>query len=98
MMSSVDLPHAAVLLLLDGCDKDQERLLLTKRADFLRSHPGEVSFPGGMIEQEDKGSLERTALRESEEEVGLQPAKAEILSSLSHRATTPSPRRAGYYF
>lgn len=83
--SPLDLPRAAVLLLLDGYDSDKERLLLTKRADFLRTHPGEVSFPGGMIEHGDEGSLERTALRESEEEVGLQASKAEILSSLPVR-------------
>lgn len=45
-------------------------VVLTKRADHLNSHAGQVSFPGGRAEDHD-GSLEETALRETEEEIGL---------------------------
>jgi len=60
---------AAVQILLAGGDGDLE-LLLTRRADNLRLHAGQVSFPGGKPEAEDT-SPAVTAARECEEEVGL---------------------------
>lgn len=45
-------------------------VVLTKRADHLNSHAGQVSFPGGRVEESD-GSSQEAALRETEEEIGL---------------------------
>lgn len=46
------------------------RVILTRRPDTLRRHPGQVSFPGGMIEPSDQSPL-AAAIREAREEVGL---------------------------
>ncbi len=56
-------------------------VLLTQRASHLRDHAGQVSFPGGRAEPED-GSPERTALRESEEEIGLDESLVELIGQL----------------
>ena len=56
-------------------------VLFTERAKHLRSHPGQVSFPGGKQEYKDANSL-HTALRETHEEIGLKPEKVEILGRL----------------
>jgi len=67
--------EAGVLIILwnevcDASNTDSFRVLLTKRMEGLRHHPGEVAFPGGMWEPEDK-NLYHTALREANEELGL---------------------------
>jgi 8-oxo-dGTP pyrophosphatase MutT (NUDIX family) len=56
-------------------------VLLTQRTAHLRDHGGQVSFPGGRCEPED-GSFEATAIRESEEEVGLLSSQIEIIGRL----------------
>jgi 8-oxo-dGTP pyrophosphatase MutT (NUDIX family) len=56
-------------------------VLFTQRTTHLKSHAGQVSFPGGRAEPGD-ASLEFTALREAEEEIGLRPAAVEILARL----------------
>ncbi len=56
-------------------------VLLTRRADHLIHHPGQISFPGGRVEPDDDGP-ETTALREPEEEIGLRPDRAEIVGRL----------------
>ena len=56
-------------------------LLFTKRADHLQDHPGQMSFPGGGREPED-GGLEATALREANEEIGLDPATVDCVGRL----------------
>ncbi|KAB1862579.1 NUDIX hydrolase [Microbacterium algeriense] len=56
-------------------------VLLQRRAPTLSSHPGQVSFPGGRAEPED-ADLVATALREAEEETGLDPAGVEVLATL----------------
>jgi 8-oxo-dGTP pyrophosphatase MutT (NUDIX family) len=72
---------AAVLLVLAGSG-DEERILLTQRAAHLTLHAGEVAFPGGKWEPGDR-DLQQTALRETHEEVGLDPASVEILGQLA---------------
>ena len=80
------MPKAAVLLLLHGDQADPE-IILTRRAKHLSSHPGEVAFPGGMKDSLDNDLL-ATALRETEEEIGLAPSKISLLG----RLPTDSPR------
>ncbi len=61
-------------------------VLLTQRTAHLRDHAGQVSFPGGRCEDGD-ASPEHTALREAEEEVGLDPDQVEILGRLPEYRT-----------
>lgn len=71
---------AAVLLPLFMKDGEYH-VLFTKRTEHLNHHRGEISFPGGVFQTED-GSPERTALRETWEEVGIAPQDVEILGVL----------------
>lgn len=57
------------------------QVLLTRRPQKMSRHPGQIAFPGGTYDPRD-GSLEQTALRESHEEIGLDPARVEILGRL----------------
>lgn len=69
-------------------------VILTRRANHLNKHAGQISFPGGRAEDIDLSAVE-TALRESEEEIGLNPDLVEIAGSLStyltvtHYSVTP---------
>jgi 8-oxo-dGTP pyrophosphatase MutT (NUDIX family) len=65
---------------------DGPALLYEKRASDLRSHPGEVSFPGGRVDPGDKTPRD-AALREAREEVGLEAAGIERLSHLADYTT-----------
>jgi 8-oxo-dGTP pyrophosphatase MutT (NUDIX family) len=56
-------------------------MLLTQRTAHLRDHAGQVSFPGGRCESTDISPV-ATALRESQEEVGIDPAQVEVLGTL----------------
>lgn len=56
-------------------------LLLTRRTDHLRDHAGQISFPGGRVEPEDEGPV-ATALRETEEEIGLSRQHIEVIGQL----------------
>ena len=71
--------HAAVLVpLVDG---PTPSIVFTKRTEDLSRHPGEISFPGGMRHDEDADLLV-TALRETEEELGVPPSAVEVLGAL----------------
>lgn len=61
-------------------------ILLTKRAFHLSRHAGQVAFPGGRIDPED-ASAEAAALREAEEEIGLNAADVELIGRLPDYAT-----------
>jgi 8-oxo-dGTP pyrophosphatase MutT (NUDIX family) len=61
------------------------RMLLTERTHTVTDHPGQVAFPGGMEEPEDPDLL-TTALRESWEEIGLQPDLVEVAGFLPAQA------------
>ena len=75
-----DLAQAAVLVpIVDHVDG--LTVLLTQRGAFLKDHPGQISFPGGRSEEIDDDST-ATALRESEEEIGLDPNQVQILGNL----------------
>ena len=74
-----ELRKAAVLIALT--DSDEPELIYTLRSNKVGSHGGEVSFPGGMYEDVDK-NLEHTALRESEEETGMDSSQVNIIGPL----------------
>ena len=74
------LPQAAVLMPITRAEAPE--LILTLRASDLSTHGGEVAFPGGRRDPED-ADLIRTALRESQEEVGLDPHCVQVAGSLS---------------
>lgn len=57
------------------------QVLLTQRTAHLSDHGGQISFPGGRVEPED-GTREETALRETEEEIGLARAHVTLLGRL----------------
>ena len=74
-----ELRQAAVLIAVT--ESENPELIYTLRSNKVGSHGGEVSFPGGMFETEDK-NLQDTALRESHEETGLDRSKVNILGSI----------------
>lgn len=57
------------------------RLVLTKRASHLKHHPGQIAFPGGKVDAGDSGPA-AAALRETQEEIGLDPARVEVIGTL----------------
>jgi 8-oxo-dGTP pyrophosphatase MutT (NUDIX family) len=71
---------AAVLVAMFG-HPARPGLVFTERRRDLRRHPGEISFPGGRQETPEEELL-ATALRESEEEIGLAPAEVEVVGAL----------------
>src|SRR5271163_3100227 len=75
---------AAVLVALFE-EEGEGRVVLTVRSDQLRSHTGEVAFPGGRIEAGE--SVVEAALREADEEVGLDPAAVTVIGQLTPRPT-----------
>lgn len=72
--------HAAVLIPIYS-EEDQLKLILTKRTETLKHHKGEISCPGGRKEESDKDLIE-TALRETEEEIGVRQNQVKILGRL----------------
>jgi 8-oxo-dGTP pyrophosphatase MutT (NUDIX family) len=79
------LKCAAVLIPLVWYD-EQWHLLFTRRTDTVESHKGQVSFPGGACD-EGETTPEETALREAEEEIGVQPGDVKVLGRLSNLIT-----------
>jgi 8-oxo-dGTP pyrophosphatase MutT (NUDIX family) len=74
---------AAVMIPLIRCDRPGDYdLLLTLRADTVEHHKGQVSFPGGAADTADTDEI-ATALRETEEEVGIPPSDIRILGTLN---------------
>ena len=80
--------QAAVLLPLVQRD-DGLHVLLTLRADHLRDHAGQISFPGGRSEPTDADAV-ATALRETEEEVGLARSQVQVIGCLPKYTTVTS--------
>jgi 8-oxo-dGTP pyrophosphatase MutT (NUDIX family) len=79
-------PSAVLVALHDG--PRGAEVVLTRRSQALRSHRGEISFPGGRL---DPGETpERGALREADEEVALAPAAVELVGRLTTLATVVS--------
>ena len=90
---SIDAPvtarRGAVLLLLEPTDDDGgARILYTRRQAHLSSHPGQISFPGGRVDPGE--SVVDAALREADEEVGLDPTSVEVVGRLPAFYIPPS--------
>jgi 8-oxo-dGTP pyrophosphatase MutT (NUDIX family) len=84
--SSRDTPVAAAVLVALIRGPGPTQMVLTRRRADLRSHAGEISFPGGRRDETDS-DLAETALREAEEEIGLPRAKVEMLGTLPVTST-----------
>lgn len=69
--------------------QDELHLVFMQRAEDGRVHSGQISFPGGRMEPEDP-TLEHTALREAEEELGISPPRVQVLGQLTHLYIPPS--------
>lgn len=80
--TAVDDTSQQAAVLAPVLTRDEESyVLFTKRADDLGEHPGQMSFPGGSRESED-GTLETTALREADEEIGLRAPEVTMVGRL----------------
>lgn len=66
-------------------------ILLTRRTEHLANHAGQISFPGGRLEEEDDGPI-ACALREAEEETGLPPDRVDVLGTLDDYVTVTNFR------
>ncbi len=84
---TADAKASSVLLLMTYFDENLH-ILLTLRSDKLKSHKGQISFPGGRHESSE--SFEETAIRETYEEVGIPSDKYRVLGSLSEIFVPPS--------
>lgn len=80
-------PIRPAAVLVPVVDRPEPTVLLTQRAQHLPDHAGQVSFPGGKIEKTDADPL-AAALREAEEEIGLQRANVDALGYLDLYMTT----------
>jgi len=79
-------PSAVLVALADGTNGAE--VLLTRRSEHLRNHQGEMSFPGGRVDPGE--SPLQAALREADEEVGLDPAEVTVIGELTHLNTVVS--------
>jgi 8-oxo-dGTP pyrophosphatase MutT (NUDIX family) len=76
----------AAAVLVPIVEREELTVLLTKRTDHLHHHAGQISFPGGRVEPRDKDCVD-TALRETEEEIGLGREFVEIAGYLDEYRT-----------
>ena len=74
--------HNSAVLVPIVVHNDRIALLYTLRSNSLERHSGQVSFPGGLIEKGDKSAIE-TALRETEEEIGVSRENIQIIGQLN---------------
>jgi 8-oxo-dGTP pyrophosphatase MutT (NUDIX family) len=84
-------PRRTAAVLVPILDKPEPEILLTVRSEFLPQHPGQVSFPGGAVDHADRSAIS-TALREAEEEIGLDFSQVSPLGFLD-RVDTNSDYR-----
>ena len=71
-------PGVDAAVLVAVTDRKEPGLILTKRPDTMRKHPGQVAFPGGRVDEGDADIL-AAALREAQEEIALPPEAAEFV-------------------
>lgn len=86
----MELTRAAVLVPLHVDLGGKPCVTLIRRALSVEHHPGQVAFPGGRYEPARDDGLLATALRETEEEIGLPPADVRVLGALPERRTRSS--------
>lgn len=79
LLPAAPIPAAVLIPIVDH--SEQLTVLLTQRAADLKNHAGQISFPGGRIEPDDAGPLQ-AALRETEEEIGLERRFVEVVGYL----------------
>ena len=79
-------PSRTAAVLVPILDKPEPEILLTVRSERLPQHPGQVSFPGGAVEPTDRSAIS-TALREAEEEIGLDFSQVSPLGFLDRLDT-----------
>lgn len=79
-------PAAVLILLINRGEADGPRVLFTQRTAHLTDHAGQISFPGGRVEDDDRDPF-HTALRETEEETGVEAARVEVLGSIPDYST-----------
>lgn len=86
--SDADLsrPNRTAAVLVPILDKPEPEILLTVRSERLLQHPGQVSFPGGAVDRADRSAV-NTALREAEEEIGLDSSQVTPLGFLDRLDT-----------
>lgn len=71
-------PGVDAAVLVAVTDRAEPGLILTKRPDTMRKHPGQVAFPGGRVDESD-ADIVAAALREAHEEIALPPSAAELV-------------------
>ncbi len=76
------------VLILLYCYQQELYLVLTRRREDLSYHPGQISFPGGKHEEDE--TLQETAVREAQEEIGVDPAVITILGEMTPLYIPPS--------
>ena len=81
-----DRPLRQAAVLVPIVLRSSPTVLLTRRADQLSSHSGQIAFPGGKVDESDADAT-AAALREAEEEVGLAPRWVEVLGALPEYLT-----------
>ncbi len=82
----VEAPRPAAVLVPLYHDLGEWHLLLTQRTDTVSTHKGQVAFPGGRVDPDDRDAV-HTALREAEEEIGLDATGVEVLGFLDDLVT-----------
>ena len=70
--------HRAAAVLIPITDRAEPGVILTQRPTWLRSHAGQVAFPGGKVDDSDENSI-FAALREAKEELNIPPARVEVI-------------------
>jgi len=84
-------PNRTAAVLVPVLDKPEPEILLTVRSEMLPQHPGQVSFPGGAVDRTDRSAVS-TALREAEEEIGLDFSQVSPLGFLDRLDTNSDYR------
>ncbi len=79
-------PKRTAAVLVPILDKQEPEIILTVRSELLPHHPGQVSFPGGAVDQSDRSAVS-TALREAQEEIGLDFSQVSPLGFLDRLDT-----------